>query len=273
MTASPSPIDPAPVTAPRAAWNFDAVVFDMDGVVTDTASVHARAWQRMFDEYLARRAGPPGTPFTAFVPGSDYRKFVDGKPRYEGVDSFLRSRGIRLPWGAPDDPADRETVCGLGNRKNALFNEVVAAEGVRLYASTLDLIHGLRRAGFRVGLATSSRNAARVLAGTPAAGLFGAVVDGLVAEQLKLNGKPRPDIFLMASASLGVAPARAVVVEDAVAGVQAGAAGGFGLVLGIAREGNAAELRENGADMVVRDLAEVSVEEINRQVRRKGAAA
>lgn len=267
LVISPPPSSTLP--APRA---FDAVIFDMDGVVTDTASVHARAWKRMFDEHLARRAAAAGTPFQEFSLGGDYRTYVDGKPRYEGVDSFLRSRGIELPWGSPADPTGAATVCGLGNRKNALFNEIIAAEGVRVFPSTLALVHDLRQAGIRVGLATSSRNSAAILARTPAAGLFASIVDGLVAERLGLKGKPHPDIFAVACANLGVHGSRAVVVEDAVSGVRAGAAGGFALVVGVAREGNAGELRANGADVVVRDLAEVSVDGLEARIREKWGA-
>jgi beta-phosphoglucomutase family hydrolase len=262
-----SPV-PSPSSSPAPSLAFAAVIFDMDGVITDTASVHARAWQRMFDEYLEARAARLGAGFHPFTP-DNYRAFVDGKPRYAGVDSFLRSRGIELPWGTPADLPGRATVCGLGNRKNILFNEVIAADGVKVYPSTLALIHELRRAGVRVGLATSSRNSSLILGRTQTQGLFATVVDGLVAERLQLNGKPHPDIFITACANLGVAPARAIVVEDAVAGVRAGAAGGFGLVVGVAREDNAAELRTAGADLVVADLAEIDVAKIDVALRAK----
>ncbi len=251
---------------------FDAVIFDMDGVVTDTASVHSAAWKQMFDEYLRGRAATNGGVFRGFTHAHDYRAYVDGKPRYQGVKAFLESRGIRLPAGTPDDPAGRETVCGLGNRKNELFNEIIATSGVKLYASTLALIRALRDEDIKAGLATSSRNAALILARTQTAPLFATIVDGLVSERLGLRGKPHPDIFTTAGANLGAPPARAVVVEDAVSGVRAGARGGFALVIGVAREGNARELREDGADMVVRDLADISVETIDRAVRHKGAA-
>lgn len=244
----------------------------MDGVVTDTAAVHSAAWKRMFDEYLRRRATQTGAEFHEFTHAGDYRTHVDGRPRYQGVAAFLGSRGIHLPAGTPEDPAGRETVCGLGNRKNELFNEIIATGGVRLYESTVALVHALRAAGVRIGLATSSRNAALILNRTGTGPLFATVVDGLVSERLGLRGKPQPDIFTTAAANLGVPPARAVVVEDAVSGVRAGAAGGFALVIGVAREDNARELHENGADMVVRDLAEASVEAIDRSVRHKGAA-
>lgn len=251
---------------------FDAVIFDMDGVVTDTAAVHSAAWKRMFDDYLRQHAARTGTEFQEFTQHHDYRAYVDGRPRYQGVASFLASRRIHLPIGTPDDPSGRETICGLGNRKNELFNEIIATDGVRLYASTLDLIQALRAAGIQVGLATSSRNSALILDRTQTAPLFATVVDGLVAERLGLQGKPHPDIFTAAAANMGVHPGRAVVVEDAVSGVRAGAAGGFALVVGVAREDNARELQRSGADMVVHDLADVSVESLEQGVRRRGAA-
>ena len=251
---------------------FDAAIFDMDGVITETVTVHSLAWKRMFDEYLRRRERQHGEPFREFSHRTDYRTYVDGRPRYQGVAEFLASRGIELPPGAPEDPAGRETICGLGNRKNELFSEIIETAGVKVYGSTLVLIHDLLDAGIKVGLATSSKNSALVLSRTQTEGLFATIVDGVVSEKLGLKGKPQPDIFVKAAANLGVPCARAIVVEDAVSGVQAGASGGFGLVVGVARENNAQELRENGADVVVRDLAEVSVEEINRLVRRKGVA-
>ncbi|HVZ66587.1 MAG TPA: beta-phosphoglucomutase family hydrolase [Lacunisphaera sp.] len=247
---------------------FDAAIFDLDGVVTETAAVHAEAWKRMFDEFLRHRARRRGEPFREFTQGGDYRAYVDGRPRYRGVESFLASRGLALPPGTPADEPQAETVCGLGNRKDELFREILAAGGVKVFPGTLALIGELRAAGIRVGLATSSRNSALVLAGTPAAGLFATIVDGMVLARLGLRGKPEPDIFALAAANLGVRRDRAIVIEDAVAGVQAGAAGGFALVVGVAREGNAEELRKNGADVVVGDLAEVNMEELNRLVRR-----
>jgi len=264
---------PVSVTGGTPERAFDAVIFDMDGVITDTAAVHSAAWKRMFDDYLRQRAAGYGTEFREFTHAHDYRAFVDGKPRYQGVAAFLESRGIVLPFGSPGDAAGLETVCGLGNQKNTLFNAIIATEGARLYDSTVTLIRSLRAAGVRIGLATSSRNSALILERTQTAPLFETVVDGLVSEHLGLKGKPMPDIFITAAANLGVAPGRAVVVEDAVSGVRAGAAGGFALVIGVAREGNERELRENGADVVVRDLADVRMEAIDRAVRHKGAAA
>ncbi len=253
------------------ALEFDAAIFDMDGVITQTAAVHSTAWKRMFDEYLRGRADRSGESFKEFSHTGDYLVFVDGRPRSQGVAAFLKSRGIMLDPGNPDDLPGTETICGLGNRKNGLFNQILASDGVALYASTLLLIQEMRREGIKIGLATSSKNSAVILNATGTAPLFATIVDGLVSEKLGLKGKPEPDIFSTASANLGVSCARAIVIEDAVSGVQAGAKGGFGLVIGVAREDNVAELREHGADLVVRDLSETSIEHINRMVRAKRA--
>lgn len=250
---------------------FEAAIFDMDGVLTRTAAVHSLAWKRMFDDFLRARAESRGEPFREFTHAQDYLAYVDGRPRDQGVEAFLRSRGIALPPGSPEDPPERETIHGLGNRKNAHFNRIIAREGVALYDSTVDLIRDLRGRGIRTGLATSSRNSAVILGKTGTARLFDTVVDGLVSEKLRLRGKPEPDIFAAAAGNLGVPCARAIVIEDAVSGVQAGARGGFGLVIGVARENNIRELQENGADLVVRDLAEIHAGDIDRLVRAKRA--
>ncbi len=238
---------------------FDAVIFDLDGVITSTASVHSRAWKQMFDEYLRRREAERGEAFRQFTHTGDYLPFVDGKPRSKGIASFLDSRGIELPFGDPGDPPEAETVCGLGNRKNQLFNEIIQHEGAEVFTTSVDLINDLKRRGIRIGVASSSRNCKSVLESTGLLGLFDTRVDGVVSAELGLRGKPEPDIFTVASDNLGAAYDRAVVVEDAVSGVQAGAAGGFGLVLGVAREDNQHELRVNGADVVVGDLGEIDV--------------
>ncbi len=243
-------------------YSFDAVIFDLDGVITDTASVHSRAWKQMFDEFLRTHAERSGAPFREFTHETDYLPYVDGKPRYKGVASFLESRGIAIPFGNPDDPPDSETVCGLGNRKNKFFNEVIAHEGVTVYQSTVDFMRQLRAAGIRVGVASSSKNAASVLT---AAGLLDLVetrIDGVVAAKTGLKGKPEPDIFITACKQLNTVPDRAVVVEDAISGVQAGQNGGFGLVLGIAREDNAIELQLNGADIVISDMTEIDLQQV-----------
>lgn len=244
----------------------------MDGVVTRTAAVHARAWKQMFDDYLRLRAARTGEAFREFTPG-DYLAHVDGRPRYQGVATFLKSRGIDLPPGTPDDSPGAETVCGLGNCKNELFNAIVAREGAGLYDSTVSLIGDLRAAAIKVGLATSSRNSTLILQKSGVSHLFATVVDGIVSEQLGLQGKPAPDIFQAASARLGVRPEQAIVIEDAVTGVQAGADGGFALVIGLARENNHAELRHHGADLVLGDLAETNLEKINEAVRAKRGRA
>jgi beta-phosphoglucomutase-like phosphatase (HAD superfamily) len=183
--SAPRRLPPADATGARA---FDAAIFDMDGVVTETATVHSLAWKQMFDEYLRRRERKHGEPFREFSHGNDYRAYVDGKPRYKGVAAFLASRGIELPLGSPADPADRETICGLGNRKNELFNEIIETAGVKVYSSTLVLIQDLLDAGIKVGLATSSKNSALVLSRTQTAGLFATIVDGVVSERLGLKG-------------------------------------------------------------------------------------
>jgi beta-phosphoglucomutase family hydrolase len=241
----------------------DGVIFDLDGVVTQTAAVHAAAWKRLFDGYLAERAARMGATregaLRPFDVDADYGPYVDGKPRYDGVRDFLASRSIELPWGDPADAPGRETVCGLGNGKDDLFTAEVRENGVRTFPSTIALIHALRDAGIAVGLMSSSRNTAMVLAATGTTGLFDVRIDGVVAEGLGLPGKPDPAVYLETARQLGVAPARAVVVEDALSGVEAGHRGGFALVIGVDRLGQAEALREHGADVVVDDLAEVTL--------------
>lgn len=233
---------------------FDAVLFDLDGVITDTASVHAHAWKTMFDEYLRGRAAQRGEPFEPFTLEGDYKPYVDGKPRYDGVRSFLHSRGIDLPEGTPDDPGDAETVCGLGNRKNELINQVIEDEGVVVYDGSVRLMHQLRDAGVRLAVVSSSKNCVTVLKAAGLLDMFDARVDGVVAAERGLPGKPAPDTFLAAAADLDAPPERSVVVEDAISGVQAGRNGNFGLVVGVARDGDPEALREHGADVVVSDL-------------------
>jgi trehalose 6-phosphate phosphatase len=235
-----------------------AVIFDLDGVVTRTAEVHAEAWKQLFDEYLAARARRPGEPFRPFDGTSDYRRFVDGKPRYEGVSSFLESRGIELPLGSPDDPEERETVCGLGNRKNRYFQNALARKGAEPYPSTLALIARLRERGVRTAIVSSSRNCAAVLKAAGIGDLFDAKVDGADAAEHGLAGKPDPAVFIDAARRLGVDPAHAAVVEDAIAGVEAGRRGGFGLVVGVARGAQSEALAAAGADVVVGDLGELA---------------
>jgi beta-phosphoglucomutase family hydrolase len=236
-----------------------AWLFDLDGVITDTASVHAAAWKETFDGYLKEVSKREGRSFEAFEIDPDYYRFVDGKPRYAGVDSFLRSRGIIIDWGNPNDPPGKETVCGLGNRKNELFNEVLRARGVEVFESSVALVQKLRTRGKRVAVVTSSKNCDAVLEAAGIQNLFEARVDGNVAAEKKLAGKPAPDTYEEAAGMLGTFPEQAVVIEDAISGVQAGRAGGFGLVIGVARGDDPEVLRQNGADVVVRDLAELSV--------------
>ncbi|MHC4992371.1 MAG: HAD family hydrolase [Planctomycetota bacterium] len=245
---------PDPVTPER----FDAVLFDLDGVITATAKVHARAWKRMFDAYLERRAERTGEPARPFDIDTDYRLYVDGKPRYEGVRSFLESRGISLPEGEVDDAPDAETVCGLGNRKNELINDVIASEGVEVFETTVTWIRHLQELGIHVAVVSSSKNCETILRAARLDALFEVRVDGVVAAELGLPGKPAPDTFLEAARRLGIEPDRAVVVEDAIVGVQAGRAGGFGLVIGVDRHDEADDLRAGGADIVVSDLGELA---------------
>lgn len=239
--------------------DFDAVLFDLDGVVTRTARLHVAAWKAMFDEFLQQRAERTGEAYRPFDPVADYRPYVDGKPRYEGVAGFLASRGIVLPWGRPADSPEAETVCGLGNRKNALYLKLMAERGVEVYPTTIALIRALRAGGFRIAVVTASANGQAVLDAAGIAELFDARVDGLTLEEKRLAGKPAPDSFLEAARCLGVPPARAIVVEDAIAGVEAGARGGFGGVIGVDRAGEPEALRRAGASVVVGDLGEVGV--------------
>jgi len=245
-----------------SSYAFDAVIFDLDGVITKTATVHSHAWKKMFDDYLRAYAEKTGEPFREFIQ-EDYLAYVDGKPRYDGVKSFLESRNINIPFGTPEDKPDTETVCGLGNKKNEAFNEVLRNEGVETYPATVSLMEELKQQGIHVGVASSSKNCEAVLIAAGLEHLVETRVDGVVLATLNLNGKPAPDIFLMAARNLGVKAHRAVVVEDATSGVAAGKNGNFGLVLGVAREDNTDALRQNGADIVVNDLEEISIQKIN----------
>lgn len=236
---------------------YDAVLFDLDGVITNTATIHAACWKQMFDEYLQRRATQRGEAFRPFDIANDYRLYVDGKPRFDGVRDFLRSRGIELPEGSRDDPAELETVCGLGNRKNDLVNEVIEDKGVEPYKGSVKLIQQLRHRSFKIAVVTSSQNCTTVLKAAKLDAFFEVHVDGDMMHAQHLPGKPAPDTFLAAAKLLGTEPARSVVIEDALAGVEAGARGKFGLVIGVARKGNAKELAQYGAHLVVNDLIEL----------------
>ncbi len=233
-----------------------ACLFDLDGVLTRTAVVHAAAWKEMFDEYLERRAAETGGPFVPFDAHSDYERFVDGKKRADGVRSFLAARGITLPEGTGTDPPTVASVHGLGNRKNDLVLAKMAA-GVEVYPGSVRYVEAVRSAGLGRAVVSSSANARAVLRVTGLAGLFEIVVDGVVAERDGLAGKPAPDMFRRAARELGVAFDDAAVFEDALAGVEAGRAGGFGFVVGVDRTGHAEELRRHGAHVVVSDLAEL----------------
>jgi beta-phosphoglucomutase family hydrolase len=247
----------SPPHQPITRDNFDAVLFDLDGVLTSTAKIHARSWKTMFDDFLSRRAAVGKEPFRPFDVDTDYKLYVDGKLRYEGVRTFLASRNVSLPEGVPEDPPTADTVCGLGNRKDELVKAAIDNGEVESYAGSVALVRWLREQGIRTGVVSSSNNCEQALRAAGILDLFEVRVDGLVASQLKLPGKPAPDTFLKAAQMLGVRPARAVVVEDAIAGVKAGRAGGFGLVVGVDREGPGDALRTHGADVVVTDLGEL----------------
>jgi beta-phosphoglucomutase family hydrolase len=234
-----------------------ALLFDLDGVLTDTAAVHNRAWKQTFDEFLRRRSASTGAPFVEFDPGADYNAYVDGKKREDGVRSFLASRDVVLPEGTHDDPPDADTVWGVGNRKNELLLATLERDGVEVYEGSRRYLQAARDAGLRRAVVSSSANTAQVLEVTGLADLVELRVDGLTARERSLPGKPAPDTFLAAAAELGVTAAQSVVFEDALAGVQAGRAGAFGYVVGVDRVGQADALREHGADVVVQDLEEL----------------
>jgi beta-phosphoglucomutase family hydrolase len=236
---------------------IEACLFDLDGVLTQTARVHAAAWKEMFDAFLRKRAEQTGGPFVPFDPVKDYDEYVDGKPRYDGVRSFVASRGVELPEGEADDPPDAETVHGLGNRKNELVLGLLERDGVEVYQGSVRYVRAVREAGLRRAVVSSSANTRQVLEAAEIGDLFEVVVDGVVAEREHLKGKPAPDTFLAAARKLGAGPTQATVFEDALAGVAAGRAGGFGFVVGVDRTGQAEALRGHGADVVVSDLAEL----------------
>jgi beta-phosphoglucomutase family hydrolase len=236
---------------------FDAVLLDLDGVITDTAALHAACWKQMFDEYLRQRATHSNEIFRPFDIATDYLLYVDGKPRFNGVRDFLQSRGILLPFGRPDDSPETETVCGLGNRKNDLVNKAIQEDGVEPYEGSVKLIYQLRHQAFKIAVVTSSQNCNAVLTAAKLNTLFDAQIDGNVSRVNQLAGKPAPDTFLMAAKLLGVEPERAVVIEDAISGVEAGLAGKFGLVIGVARHDNSEDLYRIGAHLVVSDLGEL----------------
>lgn len=232
-------------------------LFDLDGVLTKTATVHAAAWTEMFNEFLRKRATQTGEPFVPFDSVKDYEQYVDGKPRIDGTRSFLASRGIDLPDGRDDDPPDAETSYGLGNRKNQILLKMIAAKGVDVYQGSVRYVRAVRDHSLRRAVVSSSQNCREVLEAAHIEDLFEVRIDGIVAKRDHLRGKPAPDTYLAAARALGLEPAAAAVFEDALAGVESGRAGDFGYVVGVDRLGQARALREHGADVVVTDLAEL----------------
>jgi beta-phosphoglucomutase family hydrolase len=232
-------------------------LFDLDGVLTKTAKVHDAAWKEMFDGYLRDRAQRNDEPFVPFDPVTDYDVYVDGKPRAEGTRSFLASRGIELPDGSADDPADAQTIGGLGNRKNAIVLRRIREDGVEPYQGSVRYVRAVRAAGLRTAVVSSSANCRAVLIAAGIEDLFQARIDGVVAQREHLRGKPEPDSFLAGARALALTPGQAAVFEDALAGVAAGRAGKFGYVVGVDRTGQADALRQHGADIVLTDLADL----------------
>ena len=242
-----------PITSDR----FDAVLFDLDGVLTATAKIHAACWKQLFDTFLSHCAEAQNLPFRPFDIRTDYILYVDGKSVYDGVCSFLESRQIYLQEGSPAALADWETIYGLRNRKNAMVNEVIAADGVEAFPGTVALARYVRQIGIKTAVVTASTNCELVLQTAGIIGLLDVQVDGNTAAQEHLAGKPAPDLFLAAARKLDVQPSRAVVIEDAISGVQSGRAGNFGLVIGVDRRGHGDLLKQNGADIVVTDVGEL----------------
>ena len=234
-----------------------ACLFDLDGVLTQTAKIHAQAWKEMFDGFLREWANRTGTPFEEFDRPTDYDEYVDGKPRLDGVQSFLESRGIELPMGSPSDPPEEETIHALGTRKNDLVLELIRQQGVEPYEGSVRFAEAAREQGLRRAVVSSSTNCRDVLVAAGIDHLFEERVDGVVAERENLAGKPAPDTFLQGARLLGAEPDEAAVFEDALAGVEAGRAGAFGWVVGVDRSGQAEALAQRGADVVVQDLAEL----------------
>ncbi|MEU8259238.1 beta-phosphoglucomutase family hydrolase [Micromonospora sp. NPDC048999] len=239
-----------------------ACLFDLDGVLTQTAKVHNAAWTETFNAFLKNRATATGEPFRPFDPGPDYNRYVDGKPRADGVRSFLASRGISLPDGTPDDPPEADTINGVGNRKNVVLLKRLRENGVEVYEGSVRYLEATARAGLRRAVVSASANCQAVVEAAGLDRLLEARVDGLFARERGLRGKPQPDTFLAGAQLLGVAPEQAAVFEDALSGVAAGKAGGFGYVVGVDRVGQADDLREHGADVVVTDLAELMREPV-----------
>ncbi len=229
---------------------IDGVIFDLDGVITQSAKIHAKAWKKTFDEFLRGRSSP-------FNIRKDYDLYVDGKPRYEGVKSFLTSRKISLPLGSPEDTPDRKTIYGIGNHKNELFLKYLSEEGVEVYESSLDLAKTLRRLHFKLAVVTSSKNGSRILDAARIPHLFDIQADGHILEKMNLKGKPHPDIFLWAAEKMKVSPKRTVIIEDALSGIEAGVAGHFGQVIAVCRTDQDISFQKAGANVIVTDLNEI----------------
>ncbi len=236
---------------------YEAVLSDLDGVITKTARLHAAAWKRLFDAYLAHVAAQTGTTYTSFDLEEDYRLHLDGKPRHDGVRDFLKSRGLSLPLGDPSDRANRETLYGMGNQKDTYFEAAMRETGVDVYPGTVEFLHLAKRAGLKLAVVSSSHHCTEVLEAVGLTPLFDVRIDGHEIDRLRLPGKPAPDAFWEAARRLAVEPHHAIVIEDALAGVRAGHAGGFGLVIGVDRRNQADALREQGAHVVVEDLSEL----------------
>lgn len=249
LPTMPTPV--VPLAQLLSEKNIKALILDMDGVITQTAKVHAAAWKRMFDDYLLQRGKQEGKVYEPLHIATDYRQYIDGMPRYDGVSNFLASRDIVLPEGTAADAPGAETVAGLGNLKNDYFQELVQQGGVEAYPDTVAFLQKRIAEGFRTGVISASRNCQVILAAANVEGLFEVRVDGVVAAEMGLRGKPAPDVFLEAAKQLGVSPQQSAIFEDAIAGVAAGKAAGFALVVGINRTNQAKELTENGADLVL----------------------
>ena len=247
----------------KSALNYQAVIFDLDGVITDTAKVHALSWKSMLDDYLKKRSIKYNQDFYPFSIENDYPTYVDGKPRYDGICSFLQSRGITLTFGNSNDGPEQDTVCGLSNRKNHIFTDMLSKQGVEVFETTISLIKELKEFRILCGVVSSSKNCQRVLRTAGIEDLFLKRVDGVVSAELNLKGKPSPDIFLKCAELMKVEVNKSVVVEDAISGVKAGHDGRFGLVIGIDRMDISERLKENGADVVIPDFLSVSPNDIN----------
>jgi alpha,alpha-trehalase len=251
-----------------------AMIFDLDGVITFTARVHAAAWKELFDQFLRERASKLHEPFREFTIEGDYLNYVDGKPRYDGVASFLASRGISIPYGSPSDPPDANTICGLGNRKDNLFIRKIHEVGVDVDHDAVEFVRNLRQRAVRIGLASSSRNAVPIVRKVGIYQLFDEIVDGVVSDRLHLRGKPEPDIFLQCLKQLETHPEpdKAGIAEDAIVGVMAGHRGGFGLVLGVDRKRSGA-LARNGANWVIDDFRKITVDRVTQFFAERARAA